>query len=383
MLVNMIVLETTTYVVKNALEKILVSTNVMGNLQNAGMQLTTEKIQKKRGKIMKYKLFTHTDRDGVGCAILAYLAFGRENVDVEYCNYNDVNEKVSDFLIYGTPGEYNAVFITDISINNELAMAIDKYTVEDLWHLFDHHATAIYLNGYDWCQVLIESPVTHIKTSGTELFFDYLRANKYLDKFQGTRLLTNIIKFVQNVRDYDTWRWKEIGEEGIICTQVNDLFYIYGRDKFIDWTLNYFYNNLSPLHSFPYFSEADQLLLDNKQKDIDRYVEEKDKSLISMRDKNNRWFGLVFADRYISELGNRLCEMNPGLEYVAIVNISTGQVSYRTISDDINLGTEVAHAYGGGGHPKAAGSTFCINNAIQNLIGFIFHIDSDNYKGNE
>lgn len=48
MLVNMIVLETTTYVVKNALEKILVSINVMGNLQNAGMQLTTEKIQKKR-----------------------------------------------------------------------------------------------------------------------------------------------------------------------------------------------------------------------------------------------------------------------------------------------------------------------------------------------
>lgn len=83
MLVNMIVLETTTYVVKNALEKILVSTNVMGNLQNAGMQLTTEQIQKKRSKNMKYKLFTHTDLDGVGCAILAYLAFGRENVDVE------------------------------------------------------------------------------------------------------------------------------------------------------------------------------------------------------------------------------------------------------------------------------------------------------------
>lgn len=28
---------------------------------------------------MNIKLFTHTDLDGVGCAILAYLAFGIEN----------------------------------------------------------------------------------------------------------------------------------------------------------------------------------------------------------------------------------------------------------------------------------------------------------------
>ena len=40
---------------------------------------------------MKIKLFTHTDLDGVGCAILAKLAF--ENVDIEYCNYDDINQK--------------------------------------------------------------------------------------------------------------------------------------------------------------------------------------------------------------------------------------------------------------------------------------------------
>lgn len=43
---------------------------------------------------MKNKLFTHTDLDGVGCAILAYLAFGRENVDVEYCDYSNIDDKV-------------------------------------------------------------------------------------------------------------------------------------------------------------------------------------------------------------------------------------------------------------------------------------------------
>lgn len=42
----------------------------------------------------RIKMFTHTDLDGVGCAILAYLTFGRENVDVEYCDYKDVDEKI-------------------------------------------------------------------------------------------------------------------------------------------------------------------------------------------------------------------------------------------------------------------------------------------------
>ena len=43
------------------------------------------------------KLFTHTDLDGVGCAILAKLAFGEE-VDISYCNYDDINENVMNYL---------------------------------------------------------------------------------------------------------------------------------------------------------------------------------------------------------------------------------------------------------------------------------------------
>lgn len=39
------------------------------------------------------KLFTHTDLDGVGCAILAQLAFGKDNVDISYCNYDEIDRK--------------------------------------------------------------------------------------------------------------------------------------------------------------------------------------------------------------------------------------------------------------------------------------------------
>lgn len=50
---------------------------------------------------------------------------------------------------------------------------------------------------------------------------------------------------------------------------MNDLFHIYGRGKFIDWAIE----RIS--HQDEWFSETDMLLLDQKQKDIDIYVEEK------------------------------------------------------------------------------------------------------------
>ena len=41
-----------------------------------------------------------------------------------------------------------------------------------------------------------------------------------------------------------------------------------------------------------------------------------------------------------------------------MIDIDGGTVSYRTVKDDIDLGKDVAKVFGGGGHPKAAGSQF-------------------------
>ncbi len=323
---------------------------------------------------MKIKLFTHTDLDGIGCAILAYLAFGRENVEVEYCDYSNIDDKVGDFLVNGAPGEYDKVFITDISISNELAMAIDKYAVDDLWYLFDHHDTAIYLNAYDWCQVLDITPITHIKTCGTELFYRYIFNNLIVFQEIEWVKLCNIQKFVVIVRDWDTWRWKELGDEGLLVSkQVNDLFDIYGREGFIDWAMEQIGFSKSPMHEFPNFTDIDKALLEQRQKDIDRYVEEKSKQIQEDKDQFGNVYGWIFAERYFSELGNRLCELHPEYAYIAMVNVAHGTISYRTIHDDIDLGGEIAHAYGGGGHKKAAGITFdsyWIMDTIMNFIMF-------------
>lgn len=322
---------------------------------------------------MKIKLFTHTDLDGVGCAILAYLAFGRENVDVEYCDYSNVDDKVGDFFVNGCAGEYGKVFITDISVSDELAQAIDKYAVDGLWHLFDHHNTAIYLNAYDWCQVLDVTPITHIKTCGTELFYKYLHV--VLARFQNmnTWAQENVQKFVETIRDWDTWRWKELGKDGIVSKLVNDLFNIYGREEFINWVIwKQVPIKLESMRKFPSFTVTDWALLKQRQRDIDRYVEEKNKQIQEDKDEFGNVYGVVFAERYFSELGNRLCEIHPEYAYIAMIDVAHGTVSYRTVRDDIDLGGEIAHAYGGGGHPKAAGSTFDKDQIQRTVHGMIF-----------
>ena len=67
--------------------------------------------------------------------------------------------------------------------------------------------------------------------------------------------------------------------------------------------------------------------------------------------------GVVFADKHFSELGNKICQRHPEIDFCAMIDMD-GTISYRTVRDDINLGADIAKMFGGGGHAKAAGSRF-------------------------
>ena len=329
---------------------------------------------------MNIKLFTHTDLDGIGCAILAYLAFGKENVDVEYCNYDDIDDKVTDFATDEEKAKsYDHIFITDISVEDFVASYIDRnYKHGGPWQLFDHHQTALELNKYDWCNVLIEAADgSGLKTCGTELFGVYLLSSAGLVNRYHWDTLTNILQFIGNVRDYDTWRWTTMGGDGIVSKNVNDLLDIYGREQFI----NVMFARIRTYNSFPSITPDEFLLLRQRKEEIDRYVIQKKEQLIRARDTYGHLYAYVFAERFFSELGNRLCQMTPELDYVVIIDISNGKISYRTIRDDLNLGTEIAHAYGGGGHAKAAGSTFDREYISGLIIKKLF--ENDEMKGVE
>ena len=290
------------------------------------------------------KLITHNDLDGVGCYIVAKIML-EEEVDVTYCNYGDVNEEVLKAI--ENENVYSKIFITDISVTEEVANDLDK--IGEKVVLLDHHPTAMFLNKYSWAKVEEYFDIEE-KTCATRLLYDYFNANGnvYLDTF------------VEKVRLFDTWLWKEkYNDED--AKYLNDLRYILGKEDFANSLISKI-KSKSTL-----FNEFDLKLLAIKQREIDSYVEKKDKDLVVTEIRGYK-AGVVIAESNQSELGNRLCEMHPELDLVAMVN--QNGISYRTVKDNVNV-SEIAKYFGGGGHPKASGSSVpkeCLEGFIEALF---------------
>lgn len=301
---------------------------------------------------IKIKLFTHTDLDGVGCAIVGLHSF--KDIDIEYCNYDDVDYKISKFIAEESYG-YDKVFITDISVSEDVAREINEY-IGNKTILLDHHATAKWLNKYNWAKVddyeISPDPkVDKQKSSGTSMFYDYLWDNHNIN-------LPWLLNFIEMVRQYDTWEWTT-KFNNTHPKLLNNLYYLIGRERFIKRFMD---------NTITQFTEEEMLLLDIEQKRIEKYINKKEKQLI-IRQFDEYVVGIVFAEQYHSELGNELAKRN-NVDFVIIINPDDKKVSYRGIKNDIHLG-EFAKRYGGGGHSQAAGSQFK-EDILINMINNIF-----------
>ena len=83
------------------------------------------------------------------------------------------------------------------------------------------------------------------------------------------------------------------------------------------------------------------------------YLEEK-KDKVIIRNINGYKVGIVFAERYRSNLGNYLAkEYSDSVDFICIINIAR-HISLRGIKVDKPV-NKFAEIYGGGGHPYAAG----------------------------
>ena len=265
------------------------------------------------------KLFTHTDLDGVSCEILGRIAFG-EDIDVVRCGYGNIDDKVEEFI--NSDEEYDKLFITDISVKKELADALNN--VSDKVILLDHHKTALWLNEYPFALVQVEDESVG-KMCGAYLFYEYLKKNH--EEFNDTLALKLFVKYV---RMYDTWEWKE-KYDNIIPKRLNDLMYIDGPNEFIDKMVYRLGNNLF------IFDDTDLMKLQIEQTYINSYIAQKNETLMINDDLFPEYtVGITFADKYISELGNKLCELHPELDFVVLINMSTLTVSYRTVKDDLD-----------------------------------------------
>ena len=289
------------------------------------------------------KLLTHTDLDGVSCAILANIVY-KNQVEIEFFhNPNELNKYLENFN-----NIYNQVFITDLSCDK-------KYLNEHTnIYLFDHHKSVLDLhNGLNH---IVQIEFNNHLTCGTELFYYYLKP----------LIKQDLAFFVELVRLYDIWEW--VNNFSKLPYYLNNLLYIYGINKFID---KYSYlledHNVNELNLF---TNQDRLLLINHDIQIDKYINDKIQNTNQQTILiNNQEYtiSICFASKHQSLLGEKI-----NSDIVAIIDLNRNICSLRTNNDNIDLSLLIKKINkNGGGHKKAAGcelDNFIKDNVCQYLI---------------
>lgn len=293
----------------------------------------------------KVKLVTHNDLDGVGCTIVANLMLRNKKIDVSYCTVENIEETLLDVI--SKIGEYKKVYITDLSVSKEFFTTVFTPEIVDKIELIDHHKTALDLNVYK--NVIVEVSRDNVLMCGTKLFYERLKED-YED-------IEELDCFVECVRQWDTWDWYKMNNP--YPKDLSTLLSLKGISQFSK-DIIYKIQNKKWI-----FNTQDITILECENKRIKSYLESKEKQLIPLE---NTTLGVVFAEQYVSELGNYLAELHP--EYDAIAIVGPNAVSYRTVKDDFDVSL-IAKRYGGGGHQKAAGhpiNTIAKSNYIKEIF---------------
>ncbi|WFA07219.1 oligoribonuclease [Bacillus sp. HSf4] len=288
-----------------------------------------------------YHLYSHNDLDGVGCGIIAKVAFG-EQVEVRYNSVTGLDMQVERFLDRAKEKgkHHDGLWITDLSVHQENEKKLSEYAeAGGKVKLIDHHKTALHLNEHPWGMVKVQYEDGRL-ASATSLFYEYLLDNGLIPQSKA------LDQFVELVRQYDTWEWEQAGNQQ--AKRLNDLFFLVSIDEFEDKMVR----RLKENDEFS-FDEFEEKILDMEEGKIERYIRRKRREIVQTF-INAHCVGIVHAEAYHSEVGNELGKTYPHLDYIAILNMGGKKVSLRTIHDDTDV-SEIAAGFGGGGHAKAAG----------------------------
>ena len=266
-------------------------------------------------------LFTHDDLDGVGSAVVAYLAYPG-SLTVKYCSYKTINSEITALLdSLQSPA---SILIADINVDEETANRLDCSGCDV--RLFDHHPSGIM------------RPWMTISTSSEECGSTLL-AKALLPEAESC-----VLEFIDTVCKFDTWRFEK--NTGAFPERLNALHDMLGHRGFVEMVLQ----SLSGRERFTiphYFELAIAHSFDERK----RYFEAKEKAMVTTTLAGYKT-GVVFAEHDISLMAEYVFQKHPRLDIVAVSYMPAG-VSLRTRRDDINL-TEICRQRGGGGHQKAS-----------------------------
>lgn len=293
----------------------------------------------------KVLILTHTDVDGCGSVVLA-KGFTDWEVEYKSCNYTtrDINKEVANLLDTNEISNYDYVYITDISVNEENAKRINEFngfSITTIVKLFDHHKTALWLNKYNWALVKVNREDGKA-TCGTELFY------QYLINCLGKSKVEQAKEFVEMIRLFDVWDWKTAEDkEARISVGLTMLYKYYGEYDLIDKLVNNFRT------SGTYLDWTMEMLIGVLQTQKDKYIKNKIKKSVVM-EIEKYYVAVVFADDHISELGNAIAE-EISCQCAMVINMDSKSVSLRSIgSFDVSIFAKQLHK-NGGGHVNAGG----------------------------
>lgn len=307
----------------------------------------------------KVLLFTHTDLDGVGCAVVASVAFGTAGVDIVYCEPNTLQ---SELLKYDTDDldEYSAVYVTDLSINKRIHDILVRMNDIVPVRVFDHHTSNLGDFSVEPWMTIVHELDGGFKPSGTSLFCDYIVENVLRNVPELTDIRIKLMRFSNIVRIYDTYEFRNnpTAQEFInICTVFNTLLHYWGIEDFH----TYLVSGIHRAERYGHFLtdedySAAQALIESNENYVEKVV-----SRVTFRDEMVDGFGVVefavaIADKCVSDVGYAICQKYP--EKIAfIINPMYNSVSLRSNKNHpIDCGY-IAKLYGGGGHMHSAGFT--------------------------
>ena len=145
---------------------------------------------------------------------------------------------------------------------------------------------------------------------------------------------------------------------------------LYPKEKYID-----LYTDFLKKNDKFYFTSMELVILECLNREKKEYLEKlKDTVIIErIRDYN---VGIVFAEKYRSEVGNYIAqEYKNEIDIVAVLNLNRS-ISLRGIN--INKpANKFAEMYDGGGHPLAAGMPYP-EDIKQKVITYIFGDENEN-----
>lgn len=324
--------------------------------------------------------YVHTDLDGAGCTILYKLAhlYDKES-DETWRLFNVDNDRINEVVLNdlnsGKLKHTTKIMFADICVKKHVLTQLKKRGIEDVT-ILDHHKTNLpALDVYPDSTIWVPKDNTEPLQSGTSLMYDYYR-NLYGNDaggqfpFNDVQMNSNLAIFVDIIRSYDTYEWKETGD--IAAKELQVLFQLLGMERFCKRYINKFSNP---------FCDDNHIISENDMEFVSRKIELEETTIeeFSPNDVydisyNKKLGALALGTRgaNINELANSFLTKNPEYDFMVSFDLSrTPAFSFRAVKDDIDLGKDFAGQIGGGGHPKAAGA-FVKPDLIDRIVDMLY-----------